>query len=434
MAAVQALHTYQPLSCITVNPALPVEAAYTADPSVTVIQATAAASAFDPAQYGIPVLYLTGDISEMTKQNQVTLTYEYGDQTGTAKVKWQGNSSLAYPKKNYTIKFDTSFEVVDGWGAHKKYCLKANYIDHSHARNIVSCKLWGQIVKSRSSVPDELAALPNGGAIDGFPCAIMLNGEFAGLYTWNIPKDEWMFGEPKAFVCADAHSDATRFKALATLDGDFELEYVEDEDDADWVLASLNRAIQAVMDSDGTDLDTTVGAYIDIPSAIDYYIHTVNEAAGDCLDKNYILVTYDGVKWYFSVYDHDTVYGLEWDGSKFNSPNNAPTYASYAKVHRLMELLYTYKTDELKARALELRRSVMSEANVMTEFLNFASAIPSQVLDEDARTWPTLPATSTSNIWQIIEWYRLRMVFLDEELENMVPVHVVTLEPITGED
>jgi hypothetical protein len=101
------------------------------------------------AEYGLPVLYLMGVVSAMTKDNEVSLGYVYGDRNGTCKMKWQGSSSLSYPKKNYTIKFDNAFEAVEGWGEQKKYCLKANFIDHSHARNVVSAKLWGQIVKSR---------------------------------------------------------------------------------------------------------------------------------------------------------------------------------------------------------------------------------------------------------------------------------------------
>lgn len=148
----------------------------------------------DYSAYGLPILHLTGDTSAMTKDNAVDLAYVYGERSGTCSVKWQGSSSLSYDKKNYTIKFDNAFEAATGWGEQKKYCLKANYIDHSHARNIVNAKLWGQIVKSRENVPARLKNLVNGGAIDGFPCIIMLNGEFHGLYTWNIPKDGWMLG------------------------------------------------------------------------------------------------------------------------------------------------------------------------------------------------------------------------------------------------
>ena len=91
--------------------------------------------AFDPTVYGLPVLYLTGDTTGMSKDNAVSLEYVYGERSGTATVKWQGSSSLSYPKKNYTINFDNAFEAAEGWGIQKKYCLKANYIDHSHASN-----------------------------------------------------------------------------------------------------------------------------------------------------------------------------------------------------------------------------------------------------------------------------------------------------------
>ena len=358
---------------------------------------TEGAAKLDVTQYNLPILFLTGSCT----------------------VKWQGSSSLAHPKKNYTTKFDNAFEAKEGWGEQKKYCFKANFMDHTHARNICSCKLWGRIVKSRANVPTELSSLPNGGAIDGFPCIIMLNDKFHGLYTWNIPKDGWMFGNPKAIVCADAHVDATKFKALATLDGDFELEYVEDEDNADWVLPSLNAAIQAVLDSDGTDLDT-VGQYIDIPSARDYYIHTVCEGSLDGIDHNYLLVTFDGVKWYFSDYDRDRTYGISADDNYFFNPFGTVTFASVANTHRLMQLIRDNDTAALKARAVELRSDIMSEAGVMDVFVNFMQAIPTQILDEDVRLYPTIPSTNVHNLAQILNWYRLRCIAVDAEIDEMV--------------
>ena len=366
-------------------------------------------------QFDIPVLLLEGDTTAMDKDNAVTLTYYYGDRTGTLTCKWQGSSSIYYPKKNYTIVFDNAFEAKAGWGAQKKYCLKANYIDHSHARNICSCKLWGQIVKSRANVPYELAGLTNGGAIDGFPVWVKINGEDMGLYTFNIPKDGWMFGNPKAIVCADNRDGgATGFYKLATLDGDFKLEYVEDENNTDWVLPSLNRAIQAVLDVNKTEMETC----IDIPSAIDYYIHTVDESADDCSNKNYLLVTFDGVKWYMSAYDRDSTYGLHWAGTSIKSPLLEMTYEHYASGNALMWRLYTLYKSQLKARAIELRESVKSEANVMTVFTNFTASIHSQLFDKEARRWTYLPSTSASNLTQILNWYRLRRQFIDKEIAS----------------
>ena len=91
--------------------------------------------AFNYAAYGLPIVYLTGDTTGMDKDNAVQMQYAYGDMSGECEVKWQGTSSLNYPKKNYTIKFDNAFEAVEGWGEQKKYCLKAYYIDYSHLRD-----------------------------------------------------------------------------------------------------------------------------------------------------------------------------------------------------------------------------------------------------------------------------------------------------------
>lgn len=524
----------------------------------------ALAALADPWAYGLPVLELNGDTTGMNKDNAVALDYVYGERSGKCTVKWQGSSSLAYSKKNYTIKFDEDFEAVPGWGSQKKYCLKANYIDHSHARNLVCAKLWGQIVRSRNYAPiprnqfdlsqvtglvttweggvsvengvltngvsmgqsgyvcftgisfepgtytirfevsavaedvwgelhcgfmkqehagevytekkfslhemyadhgvntwygmevsgvelaqtagfylqadanptsyrfrnievintetgeanslGRLFELPNGGAVDGFPCIIMLNGAFHGLYTFNIPKDGWMMGmngsEPyQAILCADTQNNTCAFKALATLEDDFDLEYVTDEDNAGWVLTSLNTLISAVMDSDGTDLDTTVAQYLDWDSAIDYLIFTTLAGGADMVRKNYLLATFDGVKWFFSAYDMDSTYGMQWNGKGFDSSKTYPLLGDYN--HRVMELITQYKKDALAQRYETLRNTILSEDNIYLEFSNFAAGIPAPLLVEDVKRWPTIPSSAASNTAQILNWYRMRSVFLD---------------------
>lgn len=377
---------------------------------------------FDYTAYGLPELALTGDISAMTKDNAVTLNYVYGDKSGTCTCKWQGSSSIAYPKKNYTIKFDTAFEAVEGWGEQKKYCLKANYIDHTHARNVVSGKLWGNVVRSRSPKNTALETLPNCGAIDGFPCVITINGEYQGLYTFNIPKDGWMFGmgsgTHEAILCAGNSSTATSFKGEAVINTDFDLEYVTDEDNADWVATSLNRLINACINSDGTDLDTTIAQYLDWKSAIDYCIYTTLLGGTDMTTKNYLLVTYDGIKWFFSAYDMDSTYGLYWNGKSFI---NANSYGIdwYSTRHKVVELIVNYKKDELKARYTQLRKGAMSEANVINAFYNFVCKIPERIYLSDTEVWPGIPSSAASKLPQIVSWYQTRVKITDAQMEAL---------------
>ena len=373
---------------------------------------------------GLPVLNFTGDITGENKDDTVTLGYAYGNMTGTCTRKWQGSSSLSFDKKNYTVKFGNAFEVVEGWGAQKKYCLKANWIDASHARNVVSAKLWGQVVKSRKTVPERLANLPNAGAVDGFPIIVNLNDEFVGLYTWNIPKDGWMFGmgsgTNEAILCADKHVEATRFKAEAVCDGsDFELEYVTDEDDAAWMTTSVNRMINACINSDGTDLDTTVSQYLDLDSVMDYMIFTSLLRGYDMTDKNYLLSTFDGTKWFFSGYDMDTTYGIHHAGTHYLPACEwSLTLDWFSRHHRAMELVYTYKRAELKARYLELRKGALSDDNVVTTFANFIGLIPANIFRAEQDRWPAIPNSSTSNLHQISDWYCRRAAYIDNEVSK----------------
>ena len=399
---------------------------------------------FDYSAYGLPILEFEGDIVGISKDNAVTLSYKYGDRNGSCTLKWQGSSSLTYPKKNYTVKFDTAFEAKEGWGEQKKYCLKANYIDFSHSRNICSAKLWGSVVKSRTSASEKIKSLPNCGAIDGFPICVVINGKYQGLYTFNIPKDGWMFGmgdgTNEAVLCANGH-DATSvsvatFKAeVTTMDENdgLEMEYVSDENKTDWVKTSLNRLITACINSDGTDLDTTIAQYLDWDSAIDYYIFCLLTQNIDGVSKNYLLATYDGVKWFFSAYDLDSTFGLYVTGKRF-MPNDGggdgygSMRVSNAGGHRVFELIAKYKSAELKARYKKLIEGYtaessfenpLSENRIVDTFYNFIGTIPKAILDEEVKMWTGLPSTSTNNVSQIIDHYRRRRAFIDPQIEAL---------------
>ena len=84
-----------------------------------------------------------------------------------------------------------------------------------------------------------------------------------------------------------------------------------------------------------------------------------------------------------------------------------------------MELIQTYKKDEVKARYAELRESIMSEENLYMMFTNWASAIPLPVMMEDVHKWPTIPSSAASNVAQILNFYRMRAAFIDADIEKL---------------
>ena len=375
---------------------------------------------------GLPILYLDGNTGAMSKDVSVTLDYNYEGKQGTLTCKWQGSSSLQYPKKNYKITFDNAFEVVTGWGSHKKYVLKANYIDYSQARNVVSAKLWGRCVKSRTTQNPNLQNLVNGGAIDGFPIMLVINGEYHGLYTWTIPKEAWLFGmgsgTHECIMSAEILCDATTFKANTTaaeiLAGStFGIEYITDEDDTSWATTSLLNMIDAVINATSiADIEN----YIDVDSVIDAYCFTSLLGAYDNIGRNYLLVTFDGTKWIMSEYDLDSTFGNYVYGTNYySSATGRPTVSGYPTESHLMEVIATYAKDRLKARYTSLINNALSDVTVDFDFSNYIANIPKALYDEEVKIWAGTPGTQTNNIAQINTWYQHRLKDMTNQMNNL---------------
>lgn len=418
---------------------------------------------------GLPVLYLDGDTEGMSKEDKKTLTYKLTSHKGVGQVmasgtctcKWQGSSSVAndYPKRNYTIESKTgAFEatlatstrrgqvvppVVKAWGEQEKYCLKANWIDPSAARNVVCAKLWGQVVASRENVHEKLAGSPNHGAIDGFPVILVINGEFEGLYTFNIPKEGWMFGmgdgAAEYVVTGESNSmSACGFYKMPTFiegenqqETDFAIEYQPEGVEDDTVIASFQAAVNAVKDApDSAGWEAAVEEYFDIDSAIDYYIFNCCISGVDNLRKNILYGTYDGKKWFMSAYDMDTTLGSNPYGTGLFKVKTDHTQflegATGKYKHRLFELIYNYSRDKLKARWEELRGGVLSDENVWYVFNNFVNLIPRAVYNMDAEKWADqrdnqkypMPATTTANVENYMQYYHMHTALLDKEMEE----------------
>lgn len=462
---------------------------------------------FNYKRCGLPVLYLqekeAGAHNAMIEAANPANNYEKLEKSfdyilktakdsvvssGTCDLKFQGSSSLRnnYPKYNYTFEANKGLEfeavrddsgakrvvawpedgerVITGfekpWGDQRKYCLKANFIDPSGSRNVVSARLWASIVKSRSSsdvvdaADNRLLASPNCGAIDGFPVVVVLNNQFNGLYTFNIPKEDWMFngvndegdikyivgGESNNMAAAGFAAPAEFPEGLAQNKTDFAIEYIPDEDDpvAKQVLIdSLNAAIGAVMDAKTQlkqnpdyDWEAAVSPYFDIDSAIDYYIFTCCISGRDNLRKNILYATYgsteDGVpdKWFMSAYDLDTTFGSNPYGKGlYKVKTDYTQFKEAADRHNLFYIIYHYAHDKLMERYKELRSDILSDANVWYMFNNFVNAIPKAVYNADADRWAsadivrTMPGTTTANVENFMQYYRMHCALLDKEME-----------------
>lgn len=387
---------------------------------------------------GMPKFYVNGDLTGISKENpkNATFVFEYGNviKTGTVNIKWQGTSSLMYPKKNYTIKlfYDKKRKNkcklnFNGWGEQNKFCLKANYIDHSHARNIVSAKLWGDIVATRkNTAPTKLGEAPNFGAIDGFFIQMYINGDYQGLYTWNIPKDGWMFNMDKedgteSVLCGENFYSGC-FVEPPVIDGsDWSLEYPDDLSPE--ISASWKNAIQFVIAADDTIFTRDVENYFDLQSLIDYYIFAVVSCGIDSMGKNQLFVTYDnGKTWVASMYDMDSTWGLYWDGGHF-IPATSVCQDDYESMNsgmghpadgnRLYNLLVANFWGEICARYTELRASVFDADYIKLRFNNFWQYTTDAMFAEDVVINPYIPQKNVDFKSQIEDFIDDRLDYTD---------------------
>ena len=401
----------------------------------------------------LPILKIEGQIPAADGvKSQVS--YSYQDMNGSATLKWQGQSSLSFPKKNFTIKFDKSFTAKGGWLATDTYVLKGNFNDYTHARNIVSARLWGDVVKSRGwstedildndgtplldndGTPlqiyqDTMPGLINGGAIDGFPIMLVVNGDFYGLYDFQIKKSRTMFGFEKdnhsqyAISCErtpqNKNGAAIHFKGAAILDGnDYDYEYVADDGDKANAKASLNYMLQKVVDATGSDYAKTLEGYLDVDSVIDYMLFTALITAADDVTKNFLMLSYNGTKWYFSAYDMDCTFGNWQDGWIREDPDHAvPSIQHWRDANRAMHLVCAYDADRVKARYQELRKGPLSDANVYKRFISYMSLTPVAVKNADVKLWPTTPATNAHNFAQIYNEFKLRTSVIDAQIAEL---------------
>lgn len=408
----------------------------------------------EPLDNDIPKVFFYGDISTMSKATSVDLNFEYKSKTatykGVATTKWQGSSSLSFPKKNYTIKLFTDSTKskklklnMKNWGKQSKFCLKANWIDTLHIRNISGARIAYDMIKSRSdfsSLPTELQQAPRCGVIDGFPIKVYMNGELIGLYTWNIPKDKWcsnmddtnpnhaflMAEKNNGGVLTDNHILACEFRANATIfadtsnaqypDYDWVVEGPGDDVSVD-IRTSFNNLINCVKDTDDATFKSTISNYLDLTSAFDYYCFAYLVCHYDGLGKNLGMATYDGTKWFCTLYDMDSIYGAKIDGSGYLETNRKCPEQYQETNSLLWQRIEKCFGQELYTRYKELRQGALSLGNIFTHVEEIYDSIPDRLYTEDREKWTSIPSVDTNTIKRMRDYMVARATYVDGEMK-----------------
>lgn len=397
----------------------------------------------EPVQGDIPRVYFGMELPKTKTETIMPWRYvsKTLDVSGWCETKAQGNSSMSYPKKNQTVKMYVDAGCsqkrklnLGNWGKQSKHCYKANWVDLSHARNIVSARLWGDVVKSRTEydqLPELLRTSPNQGAVDGFPVQMFADGVYQGRYTINIPKDAWMTNmddslENHCILCGENYGSAC-FRAAANINGADWTDEIHDTVPAS-IKTRWNEVIQFVMNASDWDFYTGLNNYFYVDSLIDYHLFGLISCGLDAYGKNQIYMTYDGQRWIASMYDMDATWGLWWNGSKFVPADydrseyqdfkDGPGNLLYIRLEKCFR-------QELQDRWAQLRSGVLSREHILNRFEEFLAVAPMDMVQEDyAETtgnglYTGIPSKMTNHIQQLRAFIRARHAWCDNYLANL---------------
>ena len=407
-------------------------------------------SGVEPAEDDIPKVFFGGPLQQT--KDEAVVPFRYISKTeeiiGFAEIKAQGNSSMSYPKKNQTVKMYKDAYCTEklkadfkGWGKQNKHVYKANWIDLTHARNVVSARLWGDVLRSRAdyeSLPELLRTSPNQGAVDGFPVKVYAAGVYQGRYTLNIPKDKWTFNmddelDEHCVLCGENYVSGC-FRAAAKIDGSDWTDEIHDTVPAS-IKTRWNEVISFVMNATDEEFEANLSQYFYVDSLIDYYLFALASCGLDAMGKNQIYATYDGQKWIASMYDMDSTWGLYWNGSKFVATDySRESYEDYVAGDG--NLLYIRLENifgaEIRARWAELKNDALSIANIINRFERFTDIAPAELVKEDFASttgggkFTGIPSQTTNNIQQIRAFALARQAWTDEYVNGLVYI------PCTG--
>lgn len=393
----------------------------------------------------LPRVYMTSDRLGLlaTKQDAEAFCeceIKINNQTikcyATGKV--QGTTSAGFPAKNFTFKFYSDKECLTkqkidvGWGEQYKYCFKKNWVDTTHTRNLAGARISYDMVESRpeSDFKTNLQTAPRNGVVDGFPCKLYINGEFWGLYTWNIPKDDWMFNmnsdNPNHMVlCAEKNNDgnmsvaySTQFRKLWNgIDGN---EWsVEVGTLTDSLKNSFNNAINFVMTASDEEFKANISNYFDLYSLIDYYLFSYLTCHYDGLGKNMLMATYDGIHWGACLYDMDSIFGATYNGASFMTTDK-PCPSGYQETNSLLwQRIEKCFINELKERYFELRKGALSLGNIITHAEEIYDLVSDRVFNDDKAKWIGLPSQSTNTITRFRNYMRDRAKYVDKCINDL---------------
>ena len=389
----------------------------------------------------------------------------------------QGNSSLNFPKKNFAVDFcedkwigDKTTDISIGdWVSQDAFHFKAYYNDTFRGIAVVGYKVFADMLSGRSTYQDRAGLTDYNKKArcfpDGFPCIVYLNGDFYGIYSWQLKKHRKNMSLEKNVatnIHLDGHMNTTRLwndsiqwssfevrnpKKLYSqepmsydsipyrakeYDGDKPDELMDehsqfyDPTNEKHVLSAQVKAniitfskyMKEINQLSANNAPTNViksaiEERFDVPGMIDYIIFSLVTANYDGFSKNWQWFTYDAKKWFVTPYDLDCTFGYEDTAYRLCLPEWTEHWSSHNMRSYINNgptaFAQQYYMPEIKARYAQLRdQQILTPERFMQYLRQWCDAIGADNYELEWEHWYKCRAHSeiiTNDNWQMIESY-----------------------------
>jgi spore coat protein H len=282
-------------------------------------------------EYGLPVFHLwtTPEFSDAA-HSPVRLIYK-GHEFTAVEAKYRGATSLTYPKKSFTIKFDGADPFSDAEhgmaDARRRLVLTTTFDDNSYLRQRMAFELWNRLQPTVE--------------VGAYNAVLFLNGQYHGLYTVSDHVDDELgaaFGlwEGSNLYKARSHNANLRLtdaggKKKKAIEQGYTKEEGEPEQGEPGAFDDLHELITWISTADDTEFAGELDQRVERADFEDWMLLASVIDARDSAGKNVYLyhdarTDADDPRWHCVPWDFNESFGQTWRTARLESTGPLARY------------------------------------------------------------------------------------------------------------
>jgi hypothetical protein len=288
----------------------------------------------DPTTYthelGLPVMFLSP--APTAEEPYQPTTIIYGGVTYQAEGKLRGASSLGYPKKSYTLKFDAAkFSDPDqdgGFIEKDRVVLTSTFDDNSYLRQWLSFELWSRL---EPTMP-----------VQAYLAVVYVDGEYFGLYAVTDHLDDELM---KALGLSEngnlykAINHDANFRGLdsgkTTLHDGYEKKEGDPPEGEPGAFDDLDALVEFVATASDDDFAAGIGERVLLDDYEKWWMLATFTRADDSAGKNSYHYHDATRAWRVAPWDFNASFGQAWTSHRVSAAPADP----YAGANHLFERL-----------------------------------------------------------------------------------------------